>query len=221
MIKETRMKSRLSIVALASLLAACNGKTDEIHSSLNATHVPVVTQTNYIFDVDAPGGVMPASEMDRLNAWFSTLEVDYGDSIYVDGADGPARGQVAAVAGNYGILLSQGAPVTAGATTPNSVRVVLSRAEARVPGCPDWSGVSEPNFNNQPVSNYGCGVSGGLAMQVANAQDLVHGHAGPSAEDGATAAKAINLYRSWPLTAIIDGQAKRPFKKPETFTREK
>jgi pilus assembly protein CpaD len=221
MTKETRTKSRFAILALASLLAACNGKTDEIHTSLDATHIPVVSQAHYIFDAAAPGGVMTADEMNRLNDWLGTLEVDYGDRIYVDGPDGPARGQVAAVAGNYGLLLSSGAPVTAGAPNPNSVRVVLSRAEASVPGCPDWAGMSEPNFDNKPVPNYGCGVSGALAMQVANAQDLVHGHAGPAAEDGGTAARAINMYRTWPLTGLIDGQTRRPMKKTETFTKEK
>jgi len=58
-------------------------------------------------------------------------------------------------------------------------------------------------------------------MQVANAQDLVHGHAGPAAEDGGTASRAITMYRTWPLTGLVDGQQRRPMKKTETFTREK
>ena len=60
------------------------------------------------------------------------------------------------------------------------------------------------------LSNFGCGVNANLAMQVANPEDLVHGREGPSAIDASTGAKAIMLYRSWPLTAVIEGQTKRP-----------
>ena len=55
----------------------------------------------------------------RLNGWFQGLGLGYGDSVYVDGgyADA-ARGQVAAIAGRYGMMVSAGAPVTAGAVQP-------------------------------------------------------------------------------------------------------
>jgi type IV pilus biogenesis protein CpaD/CtpE len=78
--------------------------------------------------------------------------------------------------------------------------------------------MSEPNYVNNSTSNYGCGVSSALAMQVANAEDLVHGHAGPAAEDGESGAKAINMYRTWPLTGVADGQGKRPLKRSESYT---
>lgn len=217
--KDNIMKAKLTTVALASLLAACNAP-DSIESGLSATHVPVVSQTSYVFDAAAPGGTLASEEAARLDNWFQSLELGYGDSIYVEGADGPARGQVAAVAGQYGLLISEGAPVTQGALLPGSVRVIVSRAEAHVPGCPDWSRPSQPDFNNKTTSNYGCGVNGALAAQVANAQDLVHGRAGASAGDGATAAKAINMYRSWPLTGVVDGQARRPLKAVENTTSE-
>jgi pilus assembly protein CpaD len=217
--KDNNMKAKLTIVALGSLLAACNAP-DNVESGMSTVNVPVVSQTSYVFDAAAPGGVFAQDEMERLDNWFSSLNLGYGDSVYVDGSDGPARGQVAAVAGQYGLLVSDGAPVTPGVVTPGSVRVVVSRAEARLPGCPDWSRQSQPDFNNKVMSNYGCGVNGALAAQVANAQDLVQGQAGPAAGDGATASKAINMYRYWPLTGIIDGQSKRPLKRVENTTSE-
>lgn len=217
--KDNKMKAKLTIVALGSLLAACNAP-DSIESGLSTTHVPVVSQTSYVFDAAAPGGVLAADEATRLDNWFQSLQLGYGDSIYVEGSDGPARGQVAAVAGQYGLLISDGAPVTQGALVPGSVRVIVSRAEAHVPGCPDWSRPSQPDFNNKTSSNYGCGVNGALAAQVANAQDLVRGRGGPSAGDGATAAKAINLYRTWPLTGVVEGQTRRALKAVENTTSE-
>lgn len=221
MTKDITMKSRIALLALATMLAGCKTGADDIHTGLSATHVPVVTQATYTYDAMAPGGSLNSTEMQRLDDWFNSLNVSYGDAVYVDGPAGAARAQVGEVAGQYGILVSDGAPVTAGVVSPDAVRVVVRRAEAYVPGCPDWSGVSEPNYKNENMPNFGCGVSGALAMQVANAEDLVHGRAGSSAEDGATASKAINLYRSWPLTGVIEGQQRRPMKKTETFTRER
>ena len=64
------------------------------------------------------------------------------------------------------MILQPGAPVTAGAVAPGSVRVIVSRTRAEVPGCPNWSQPSQPNYNNQTMSNFGCGVNSNLAMTV-------------------------------------------------------
>ena len=217
--KDLSMRSKLSIVALASLLGACNAP-DNLQTGLTSTHVPVVSHATYVFDAAAPSGMLPASEMDRLDAWFASLNMNYGDQVFVDGDAGAARSQVAQVAGQYGLLISDGAPVTPGVVAPGSVRVVIARNEAFVPGCPDWSTPSNPNFNNNMMSNFGCGVNSALAAQVANPQDLIHGRAGASAGDGATAAKAINMYRNWPLTGVIDGQIKRPLDIADSQTKD-
>ena len=219
MTKDKNMKAKLTILAFGSLLAACNAP-DQVNAGLSTTHVPVVSQTSFVFDAAAPGGVLGQDEAQRLDKWFGSLGLGYGDSVYVEGSDGPARGQVAAVVGQYGILVSEGAPVTQGVVDPGSVRVIVSRAVAHVPGCPDWGRPSSPDFNNLSMANYGCGVNGALAAQVADAQDLVSGQPGPAAEDGAAASKAIGMYRSWPLTGIVEGQTKRPLKKVESTARK-
>jgi pilus assembly protein CpaD len=78
-----------------------------------------VQHTNYVFDVaDAPGGIA-TYDQGRLAQWFETLELGYGDRVYVqDGGMGAAREDVARIAGNYGLLLSEGAPVTPGRSRP-------------------------------------------------------------------------------------------------------
>ena len=75
------------------------------------------------------------------------------------------------------------------------VRVVVSRMKASVPGCPDFSRVSEPEFESNTSSNYGCAVNSNLAAMVANPADLVRGQPGADATDPATSAKAIDVYR--------------------------
>ena len=215
------MRSKLLLlIALGSALAGCNtAPTPE--QGLAATHVPVVTSADYVFDASAPGGALAPGEADRLSGWLGGLGLGYGDAIYVDGAYADAaRGQVAALAGQYGMAVSPGAPVTAGMVQPGMVRIVVSRRRAVVPNCPNWSRPSNPNFGNVNLSNFGCGVNTDLAMQVANPEDLFHGRQGPATVDAIAGAKAIQMYRDWPLTGIKEGQSKRPLSTVESTTTE-
>jgi pilus assembly protein CpaD len=215
------MRSKLLFVAAsAAALSGCQtmtAKNDAPQRGVAAVNVPVVTTANYVFDAAAPGGTLASGEVQRLSGWFQGLGLGYGDSVYVDGAYAPeARQQVAQAAGQYGLLVSQGAPVTTGMVQPGSVRVVVSRRRAEVPGCPNWSTPSQPNFDNKMMSNFGCAVNSNFAMQVANPEDLLHGREGSAAVDASTGAKAILMYRNWPLTGVIEGQAKRPLKEANT-----
>ena len=192
------MRSKIILVALASSLAACN-TPDLPDKGVAAVNIPVVTSADYVFDAAAPDGALAAGETDRLNGWFQGLGVGYGDTIYVDGpyADA-ARGQVAAIAGQYGMMVSAGAPVTTGAVQPGTVRVVVSRRRAEVPGCPNWSLPSQPNYDNRNMSNFGCGVNSNIAAMVANPEDLVHGREDAGTSNVNAAARAVMLYRATP-----------------------
>jgi len=194
------MRSKIILIALASSLAACN-TPDQPAQGVASVNVPVVTSADYVFDAAAPNGALAPGESDRLNGWFQGLGLGYGDTVYLDGAyaDG-ARAQVASVAGRYGMMLSDGAPVTAGAVEPGMVRVVVSRRRAEVPGCPNWTDWSQPNFNNKTMSNFGCGVNSNIAAMVANPEDLIHGREGVGTNDVNAAAKAVLFYRSSPPT---------------------
>jgi pilus assembly protein CpaD len=197
------MRSKVILIALASTVAACSTANAPSYpdQGLAAVNVPVVTSADYVFDAAAPDGALASGETERLNGWFQGLGLGYGDSIYVDGAYADAaRGQVAAIAGQYGMMVSAGAPVTTGIVQPGTVRVVVSRRRAVVPGCPNWSRPSEPDFQNRSTSNYGCGVNSNLAAMVANPEDLVHGREGIGTGDVMTAAKAVQYYRNTPPT---------------------
>ena len=196
------MRSKLVLLVLGSALAGCTtGQPDAPARGLASVNVPVVTTADYTFDVSAPGGTLGQGEAERLDGWFRGVGLGYGDSIYVDGAySEAARAQVAQVAGRYGMLIKQGAPVTAGAVLPGTVRVVVSRRRAEVPGCPNWSEPAQPNWGNRNMSNYGCGVNSNLAAMVADPVDLIHGREGTGVNDAATVFKAIDLYRTKPAT---------------------
>jgi pilus assembly protein CpaD len=88
------------------------------------------------------------------------------------------------------------APVTEGQLPAGMARVVISRAFASVPGCPDWSGRSDANYRNATSRNYGCATSSNLAAMIANKEDLIHGQDGTGNTVVATNAKAIEAFRS-------------------------
>lgn len=184
-----RAIKHLPIFAL-SMLAACGGT---VNRGLESVHQPVVHRTDYVYDVPASG--LSSSDRDRLDGWFQTLKVGYGDRIAIDGADAGSRHDIQAMAARYGLLLDSTAPVTSGEIEPGQVRVVVSRAVAEVPNCPDWSRTSQPEFNANSMSNYGCAMNSNLAAMVANPEDLVRGRTDGSVADAATGGRAISALR--------------------------
>ena len=192
------MRRTFALLAVATALAGCVNGPRPVSASrgVESVNVPVVSRADYALDVAAPGGQLPSSEAGRLDGWFRSLQLGYGDSIYVDGPDAyDAKADVARVASQYGMLVSNGSPVTAGAIPPGTVRVVVSRTRASVPGCPNWSVPSQPNPDNASMSNFGCAVNANLAAMVANPGDLVHGREGSGVGDARTATKAVESYR--------------------------
>ena len=198
------MRSNLVLIALGATLAGCTHSMargpDNPASGMTPVNVPVVSRAAYTFDAAAPGGVLAAGEAERLDAWFRGLGLRYGDAIYVDGGGSDARNQVADVASVYGMMVLPGAPVTAGALGPDALRVVVSRTEAFVPKCPNWSVPASPNYANAAMSNYGCGVNSNIAAMVANPEDLLRGREATGASDARTATKPVSHYRNAPPT---------------------
>lgn len=197
------MRKTIALAFLASATGACSyhGAADQPARGVAAVNVPVVARTDYSFDAAAPGGMLAPGEADRLDAWFRGLQLGYGDNIYVDGPYAEnVRGEVAQVAGRYGMLVSPGAPVTVGRLPDGGVRVVVSRTRASVPGCPNWSEAASPNYQNRMLSNFGCSVNSNLAAMVANPTDLIQGQDSTGVVDPVTSAKAIDVYRTKPAS---------------------
>lgn len=192
------------LVALGLALPACRPQTAGPGSELrgvNPVHVPVVASRTYAYEVAAPGGAIVGSDADRLDGWFRTMNLGFGDRIAVDGVGAEtARLEVARIAARYGMLVDAAAPVSSGPIGEGRVRVVVTRTRADVPGCPDWSVMSQPSVENRMMSNFGCGVNSNLAAMVADPNDLVRGRDPGAVVDAATAAKAIDAYRKAPTT---------------------
>ncbi len=177
-------------------LAGCGGMPT--NASLNSTKQPVVERTNFTLDVTTSSAGLPISEQQRLNGWFETMDLRYGDRIAIEnpGQNPAVANAIRELAGRYGLMISDVAPVTPGVLQPGQARVVITRSTASVPGCPDWSAHSDMNYNNALSPNYGCSVNSNLAAMVADPQDLLAGKQGSGETVIATSNKAIATFRN-------------------------
>lgn len=182
-------------VSLGLVLSGCGGMPT--NKSLYSTKQPVVERTSYTMDFSANAEGLTISEQQRLSGWFEAMDLGYGDRVSIDDpmASQAARDDVAAIAGRYGILLADTAPVTSGVMQPGSVRVVLTRSSASVPGCPDWSAKSDMNYRNATHPGYGCATNSNLAAMVANPEDLIEGQKGTGETVIMSSTKAIDSFR--------------------------
>jgi hypothetical protein len=82
--------------------------------------------------------------------------------VYVDGVPMPRAGDVARVAGQYG-MLCQPARRSPPARSSRARSAWSSAGPALRSGLPQLVVPSQPNFDNQSMSNFGCGVNSNLA----------------------------------------------------------
>lgn len=167
------------------------------NTSLYSVKQPVVERANFTMDVTTTSAGLPISEQQRLNGWFETMDLAYGDRISIENpSQNPAvTNAVRDLAARYGLVISDTAPVTSGFINPGQARVVITRSSAAVPGCPDWSAKSDSNYNNSTSPGFGCAINSNIAAMVADPQDLLEGKKGSSETVIATSNKAISTYR--------------------------
>ncbi len=196
-IRTRGLSAVLLPVAAALTLSAC-GAGSMPNPQMASAKVPVVSQTMMAFNLpySASGDISPAQRQ-SLTEWLDSININYGDRISIDdpnvGAD-KRRGTVARVLANYGLLLSENVPVVSGAVQNGVARVIVMRATAAVPECPDWRRQSNPEFEASSMSNYGCATMTNLAAMIVDANDLVSGKTHPGV-DAESTAKAIETYR--------------------------
>ncbi|GAA3734692.1 pilus assembly protein CpaD [Sphingorhabdus rigui] len=185
------------LIAVSLGLAGCG--TLPTNTSMYSVHQPVVERTNYAIDLASNGDGIAVADQKRLNEWFDVLDLRYGDRISIDSDDSDgnedAARDVRAVAADRGIIVTQGAPATAGVIAPGNIRVVVTRSQASVPSCPDHRTTQSQNFNAGNNSNYGCAMNSNLAAMVADPEDLVRGRDNKRLDSNSGKA-AVNAYKT-------------------------
>jgi pilus assembly protein CpaD len=193
--KKTLAATALAI-SLGLGLAACAGQPT--NRSLYSTKQPVVERQSYTFDVQTNGSGLSIPEQKRLSDWFEVMNLRYGDRVAIDDpvASPATKTAIADLAARHGLLLAEGAPVTAGALQPGTARVVVTRSTASVPGCPDWSEKMTWNYNNATNEGFGCAVNGNYAAMIANPEHLLKGEEGTGESVVMSSSKAIRTFRN-------------------------
>jgi pilus assembly protein CpaD len=195
-LRMTKPAAAAIALSLGLALAGC-ASNNEGNRSLDSIKQPVVSRSNYVLDVNTGAGGLTVPEQARLDDWFATLDLRFGDRVSIDDptASAATRDAIQEIADRYGILVSDGAPITVGQLRPGTARVVVTRSSATVPGCPDWSGRMASNLGNATSDGFGCSVNGNLAAMIANPQDLIEGQKGTGETVIMTSVKAIEGYR--------------------------
>ena len=198
----SRLPTFAAVIALGLGASACAPVNHELTALNNPTlysvHQPVVQRTDFVMDVATSGDRLAAAEQERLRAWFASIGAAYGDRISIDEPRGnesaSVRADIASIAADYGLLLSDGAPVLSGEVRPGTVRVIASRATASVPDCPEW-GEDQMTPTVNTSSNFGCATNTNLAAMIGNPEDLIHGQVAGGAGSAIVAGRAVRVYR--------------------------
>lgn len=189
---------KVTFLIAASLgLAGCG--TMPNNTSMYSVHQPIVERTNYAIDLASDGNGIAFADQKRLNEWFDALDLGYGDRISIDSGDGygnaDAARDVSAAAAERGVMVADNAPATPGVIAPGNIRVVVTRSQASVPSCPDWSTTHENNYRAGNHSNHGCASNTNLAAMVADPEDLVRGRDNKRLDSNSGKA-AVNAYKT-------------------------
>ena len=197
-IKLKRACTAAIALSLGIGLGACSSMSDGPENrTLYSVKQPVVERNTFTMDFAGSASGLSVPEQRRLADWFETLDVGYGDRIAIDDAvNSPAVSEdVAALAARHGLLLSEGVPVTDGFIDPGSIRVVVTRSHAYVPGCPDWSDQFGSSLGNETSDGFGCAVNSNMAAMIADPEHLLEGASGTGETVVMTSNRAIETYR--------------------------
>lgn len=183
-------------LGLALMVGGCGGVAE--NRMLSSVNQPQVGHSSFALDVITGPGGLSGAEAKRVSGWFDALGLRYGDRIAIDD---PLRSEattkaVADLAGQRGLQISREVPIGEGNVNAGMARIVVTRAVASVPNCPNWSDNSETNFNNATSRNFGCAVNGNLAAMVADPDHLLAGARAKGQTVVMTSNKAIDAYRA-------------------------
>jgi len=190
---------RTTLIAALAVPGLMLGGCGTLNRGVDSIKQPVVSRTDYVFDAQSTTGGLAPGEGNRVAGWLAAMKLRYGDVVTVDDPNpygSRARAEIAAMVESYGLHLAERPPITNAPLAAGMVRVVLSRATATVPGCPDFTRSGSSEFEGSATSNFGCASNASLAAMVANPLDLVRGQPGAETADPITSARAIYTYRS-------------------------
>lgn len=203
MIHSKTLIRPIALLLASVVLLPAAAMAGEKNRSLQSERQPVVSYQSFTYDVRTGSGDLTADERSRLEGWFSSIGLGYGDHISIAAgsyASSGARDGIGNVVARRGLLIEEDETATAGTAPDGAVRLVIRRAIATVPGCPNWSDTAETDMSAGASRNYGCGVNTNLAAMIANPEDLVRGASTDSDLRTARSNRAIQSWSTQTLT---------------------
>jgi pilus assembly protein CpaD len=209
----TNNRTSLAVgLTAALLLGACSPATN--YSSAEAPHNLTVDSSTTRVDVHfAPGSAhLTSAGAAALRRLAASGSISSADRVMVAAA-GPHLladqriGAVSAVLLPYGIVVT-GTQISD--VPPNHGIVEVMRSLVTLPACPNWSKLSQPDYANQPSSNFGCATETNLGLMVANPTDLASART-LSAASGQPAAAAVQRYLTDKVTPLPVAAGATPF----------
>lgn len=191
----------VALVAMLSLAACGKG-----NPGLSPAFEPQVKTERMFHDIVFEGrSSFGPGDAAALESFLAANQVGYGDRLTLDDPLGEGAAQrraaIAVIAGKFGLLLDATAAVpTSPPLAAGRVRLVVTRAVAQHPNCPDWHQPVDDAIQMYSHSNYGCASVGNLAAMVADPNDFENGKVYRGA-DATTVTKAIESWRKAPPTS--------------------
>ena len=187
----------------AGHMANYNGVEPQNRNEVEMVRVP--------YNIHFGNGILEMSEIEitKLNQFLATSNITYGDEFSMDfpldrngnlsDIDQKRQKYVSNLLKNSGLYLSKNVTPYGMEPSPNTGRLLISKYVVTPPECGDWTQNSYPNHEDASLNNLGCATRANLGRMVANPRDLVIGAAG-AAPDAEQSARAIELYRTRPIT---------------------
>ena len=208
----TNNRTSLALGVVATLLlGACSPAS---YTDAEAPRNLVVDSSTTRVDVHfAPGSaVLTPAGTAALRRLAATGAIGSADRVMVAAAGhhllaDQRIGAVSAVLLPYGIVVT-GTQISD--VPPNRGVVEVIRTLVTLPACPNWSKRPQPDYANQPSSNFGCATETNLGQMVANPTDLASART-LSATPGQPAAAAVQRYLTDKVTPLPTASGATPF----------
>jgi pilus assembly protein CpaD len=199
---------RLSSLALLLLgVSACTTPSSALWSEADAHREIAVRHVQLIHDMAFAAGSteLTAAEARRLDDFVARQQVGYCDTVAVQVPGDDPRLDARRAAAVVERLARAGIGAERSAVpSPGMLRVVVGRAVAIPPACPDWRKAdNDGDPSNTPMSNLGCANMRNLGLMIADPSELIAGR--PSATgQGEPLAAGVQRYRTGKIPPLPD-----------------
>lgn len=198
-----------SLALLLGSVSACTTPSPALWSEADAHREIAIRHVQLTHDMTFAAGSagLTAAEIKRLDDFVARQQVGYGDTVAVQVSGDDPRLDARRAAAVVERLARAGIGAERSAIpAPTGLRVVVSRAVAVPPACPDWrKPASDGDPSNTPMSNLGCANLRNFGLMIADPSELIAGRPSTSGQ-GEPLAAGVQRYRTGKIPPLPDSE---------------